>query len=187
MKTTLILKDFTEEQAEIFINGCEAIFPESYNYSLEHNDLKDIGITPNSVKSFYYNRISLERLEISQIELELIELLFSSDKQTIYLASNFILKNSIGSPQFMSLGKTAEDRLRFQKLSFAYIEYIKYFGPDLFKEVMFQSYDSSIYDFYFTFIVNRNNNYYSNKALYDHNIYLNKTWFHFNEYLFAKP
>jgi hypothetical protein len=186
MKINLVLKDFTEEQAEIFINGYEAMFPDKYNYSLESNYNKAIEITPNSVKSFYYNRISKERLEISQIEFELIDFLFSFDKQTIYLASNFILKNSIGSPIFMSLGKTEKDRIKFQKLSFAYIEYIKYFGADLFKEVMFQSYDSSIYDFYFTFIVNHNSNYYSNKNLYNDNIYLNKTWSHFNEYLFAK-
>lgn len=178
-----MLKYFSDQEQVIFTEAYEIIFPDKYNFYLD-NDNTTWGansLTPNMVKAYHYNRITESRTN-DIFEIELLDLLFSNDIETIYIASNFILKNAVASHIFRN-----EDSFndKFFKLSFAYIEYIKYVGVNTIKDKIFKGFNSAICDFYFQFI-SRSNNYYSNPTLYNDNIYLEKVWKHFSEHIYSR-
>lgn len=181
-KIDLILKDFTDQEQEIFTEAYEIIFPDKYNFYVDTSKTTfgANSLTPNMVKTHYYNKITEYRVH-NTFEIELIDLLFSNDKETIYIASNFILKNAVTTQSFFHDNSHGN---KFQKLSFAYIEYIKYIGVSTIKDKMFRGFNSAICDFYFQFI-SRSNNYYSDPTLYNNNIYFEKVWKHFNERIYS--
>lgn len=182
-KIDLMLKNFTDQEYEIFTEAYEIIFPDKYNFYIDTSNTTwgANSLTPLTVKAHYYNRV-VENRKYSTFEFKLIDLLFSNDLETIYIASNFILKNAVASQVYHHEDIYSE---KFHKLSFAYIEYIKYIGVNTIKDKIFRNFNSAICNFYFQFI-SRSTNYYSNPHVYNNNIYLEKVWKHFNEHIYSE-